>query len=72
MARAPQHLYAHFPGSGPTGRFCRECQHWAAKDPNPFKAGPRCIKALSMKPGATGGCPASTLACKYFAERGRS
>jgi hypothetical protein len=62
---------AHFCGTGPPGRTCRQCTHWwhdlSGYDHKGFIKPARCrqFTALTNQLGAR--VPADTPACKYFA-----
>lgn len=61
---------AHFAGTGPDDKTCRECQFWRSEGwsaGGPLKAG-ACAKFRQMmqKPGPK--VPHSASACKYFDE----
>jgi hypothetical protein len=67
---------AHFAGTGPEGKTCRECIHWAYKrDGYHAKSGKhanmikpqRCLRYSQLSQGKAGeAVPAQASACKYF------
>ena len=67
---------AHFAGTGPEGRSCRECAHWMFKSDGYYsKSGKfanqikphRCAKFSQLSAGRAGDAvPANASACKYF------
>ncbi len=67
---------AHFAGTGPEGKTCRECRFWnyqrdgyhakSGKHANMIKA-QRCMRYTQMSQGKAGeAVPAQAMACKYF------
>lgn len=62
--KKPVFTHMHFPGSGPVGKRCSDCQHWkplTAKSVTKKKCGR--IKELLGIEGSE--CP-DEAACKYF------
>lgn len=63
--------YAHFPGTGPAGYFCKDCEHVRARQrAHGVISVAVCSQWKRMQPGgdATGINPMSE-SCKYFAIR---
>lgn len=69
---------AHFAGSGPDDKTCRECEHWGHQNP-PSRTSSKtlmggelndaiCIKAKSMMGLKTPRVPHDARACKYFTQ----
>lgn len=68
---------AHWAGTGPEGKTCRECEHWQHEKRYYAKRGlqrgtlkpARCRKYKTMMNGQTGGeIPHDARSCKYFAQ----
>src|SRR5262245_24447511 len=61
---------AHFAGTGPRGKTCRECIHWAFDGYRQVDASLKltvCNKYTALMNGREGGrIPYNTAACKYF------
>jgi hypothetical protein len=63
---------AHFAGTGPPGRTCRECEHWLGGGYHHHPSGIRTLKPapcgrfadLMNHPGSP--VPQEALACKYY------
>jgi hypothetical protein len=69
--RASHKGMAHFAGTGPNGRTCRECSHWdqhGARNKYDTKLkDERCKKFSALAQGKKGqAVPADAFACKYF------
>lgn len=73
IAAAHTHIgQAHFAGSGPVGRTCRECHHWAWSaqvdgwstfaGPNPA----RCVQYKMLMRAWGRKVPHSAFACRHF------
>lgn len=65
---------AHFAGTGPRGKTCRECKYWAAcngyyakssRHGDTLKPSP-CLQFRKLTGGEGPGIPGSAPACKYF------
>jgi len=59
---------AHFAGTGPDGKYCRDCIHWDRRpDDRTIVAKPApCKKYSKMMRGIGKNVPGSAFACKYF------
>ena len=56
--------HAHFPGSGPVGKRCSDCQHWVALTPLSIRK-KKCRKIKELL-GVEGQECRNEAACKYF------
>lgn len=56
---------AHFAGSGPKGKTCRQCLFYGNEG---YKKTNKELKASSCSKGLGGKFPHSAMACKYFDE----
>ncbi len=56
--------YAHFPGKGPPGKFCNDCDYFRLMEKSRSRY--FCSKAAEMSPGAKVEQITSAPACKYF------
>lgn len=70
---------AHFANTGPSGKTCRECQHWGGGRASDYTSptgrfhglikNHPCSRYESMMNGVTGpGVPADAQSCKHFSE----
>ena len=55
--------YAHFPGTGPKGKFCERCQFFRQEKRQGWGT---CLKHASMMRGEGGQIRGSSESCKYW------
>lgn len=66
---------AHWGGSGPRGKTCRECQHWHGGGPGGYYEATNSLRdatcqkfadTMTLKPANCPKVPHSALACRHF------